>query len=75
MPPTQVAIRPPDLAKSHSSSRLTWSASSRVGATIRASGSRDGASRPSAMSCSAMARPKATVLPEPVWAETRRSRP
>ena len=22
-----------------------------------------------------MARPKATVLPEPVWAETRRSRP
>ena len=36
---------------------------------------RDGASRPSAISCSAMARPKATVLPEPVWAETRRSRP
>ena len=26
-------------------------------------------------SCGAMARPKATVLPEPVWAETIRSRP
>ena len=26
-------------------------------------------------SCGAMARPKATVLPDPVWAETMRSRP
>ncbi len=51
-------------------------ASSRVGAMTSASGAPAGANRSSApSSVSAKARPKATVLPEPVWAETSRSRP
>ena len=54
----------------------TCTASSRVGAMTSASGA-PGASKRSAPSSSvgAMARPKATVLPEPVCAETRRSAP
>jgi superfamily II DNA/RNA helicase len=47
----------------------------KAGARIAsASGAAAGGSAPSASSSSAIARPKATVLPEPVWAETTRSR-
>ena len=63
-------------ATSQVSSRLTCKASSRVGAITSASGAPGGGSAASsASSCTPMARPKATVLPEPVRAETTRSRP
>ena len=52
---------------------LTCSASSRVGAMISASAARP--ARPPSSSASAIARPNATVLPDPVCAETTRSRP
>ncbi|CAA9498716.1 MAG: hypothetical protein AVDCRST_MAG31-227 [uncultured Sphingomonas sp.] len=41
----------------------------------RDSGSGDQGTRSPSSSCSAMARPKATVLPDPVLADTIRSRP
>src|SRR3546814_15416936 len=51
-------------------------ASSRVGAMTSASGSPAGASRSASPRISgAQARPKATVFPDPVWAETIKSRP
>jgi hypothetical protein len=74
MPPTQVAMRAPPCHRA-TSSRLTCKASSRVGAMISASGaSAMRAVRRLVQQFGAMARPKATVLPEPVWAETIRSR-
>ena len=75
MPPTAVTIRAPASRQSQVSSRLTWSASSRVGATITASGAPGRGSSPPGISSAAIARPKATVLPDPVRAETSRSRP
>ena len=69
-PPTHAVTRAP--ASSQESSRATWWASSRVGATTSASG------LPGLCSGSrsaAIARPNATVLPEPVRALTMRSRP
>ena len=75
MPPTQVTTRAPALAYSHWSSLLTWMASSRVGVMTSASGAlATGAVSPS-RSADAIASPKATVLPDPVFAETIRSRP
>jgi hypothetical protein len=76
MPPTQDTTRAPVLAYSQVSSRLTCRASSRVGAMISASGAPYSPKRSaSPSSVGAMAMPKATVLPEPVWADTSRSRP
>ena len=75
MPPTHATTFAPVGAYSQVSSRETCSASSRVGAMTRA---RTGpgvkrAASPSRVGASA--RPKATVLPEPVCAETSRSLP
>ena len=75
MPPTQVVMRTFALANSHISSRLTCSASSRVGAITSANGVRVRASASADRIASAMAIPNATVLPEPVWADTSKSRP
>ena len=56
------------------SSRVTCRASSRVGATASASGAPAWAKRSApSRRVGASARPKATVLPEPVWAETSAS--
>ena len=76
MPPTQEAKDAPVISYSHCSSRLTCSANSRVGATIRANGvdARAKRSAPSSRS-PAIAIPKAIVLPEPVCAETSASAP
>ena len=74
MPPTHVASRAPVSLYSHSSSRFTCKASSRVGAITTAKGACVGAKllfSPSKVG--ARAKPKATVLPEPVCAETNRS--
>ncbi len=76
IPPTQDTMRAPVWPYSHSSSLRTCRASSRVGAITRASGAPGSGQRPlSSSRVLAMARPKATVLPEPVRAETSRSRP
>ena len=74
IPPTQDAITTPASAYSHSSSRFTCNANSRVGAMTKAKGdpARSKASA-SPSNVSPSARPKPTVLPEPVWAETNRS--
>ena len=74
MPPTQEEILAPVGSKSHSSSRFTCKASSRVGAITSAKGTvaRSNVSAPSSR-VGASAKPNATVLPEPVWAETKRS--
>src|SRR5256885_1473802 len=75
MPPTQVVIRAPVSAYSQLSSRWTCIASSRVGVTISARGAPAGVNRSlSPSSVRASARPNATVLPEPVCADTRTSR-
>ncbi len=76
IPPTHDATFAPAFPNNHSSSRCTCSASSRVGATTSASGSRAVGSRASSPSrVAAIASPYATVFPEPVCAETRRSFP
>ena len=67
MPPTHVAIRAPACSKSQANSRSTCKANSRVGAMTSACGA---PARPnfwlSPRISPAMAKPKATVLPEPV---------
>ncbi len=73
MPPTQDAMRAP--AYSQASSACTCNASSRVGAMASATGRPGGGSSPSGIRVAAAASPNATVLPDPVRAETSRSRP
>ncbi|MNE97020.1 hypothetical protein D3C80_1953090 [compost metagenome] len=74
MPPTQVVILAPDWPYSHSSSAETCKASSRVGAIASISGASAGPKLSLSPSrVEAAARPKATVLPDPVWAETSMS--
>ena len=76
IPPTQEATLPPALPYSQSSSRLTCIASSRVGAITTAKGkSARGMRSASSNRVEARAKPKATVLPDPVWAETNISTP
>ena len=75
MPPTQATILAPVPAYSQVSSRATCRASSRVGAITRARTGPAVIREASPSRVGARARPNATVLPEPVWAETSRSLP
>ena len=76
MPPTQEAMTTPAFAYSQPNSRFTCIANSRVGAMIKASGAPAATkASPSPSSVPPSARPKPTVLPDPVWADTKRSAP
>ena len=71
-PTTEVTVRPSALAYGSTASTTCW-ASSRVGTSTSPRGRRGCARSPSSRVSSA--RPKARVLPEPVWPRPSRSRP